>query len=90
MQVDESIYCSTLDSLEPDSDLTSPSGRLVLDYEDSRDWPSLGLEEADPVWVWLSLGTFGLDTVPSNWLAENNKSIGSLISLEEEPWHRSN
>ena len=35
MQVDESIYCSTLDSLEPDSDLTSPSGRLVLDYEDS-------------------------------------------------------
>ena len=89
MQVDESIYCSTLDSLEPDSDLTSPSGRLVLDYEDTRDWPSLGLEEADPVWVWLSLGSYSLDSVPNNWLAENNKSIGSVISLEEEPWRRS-
>ena len=69
------------------------------------------------VFVWLtgsaSANMYGLDTVPSNWLAEklgkllsapshkwgngtpfsseitNNKSIGSLISLEEEPWHRS-
>ena len=77
-------YCSTLDSLEPDSDLTSPVGRLVLDYEDTRDWPSLGLEEADPVLVWLSL-----DFVPNNYLAENNKGIGSVISLEREPWRRS-
>ena len=84
LQVDESIYCSTLDSLEPDSDLTSPVGRLVLDYEDTRDWPSLGLEEADPVLVWLSL-----DFVPNNCLAENNKGIGSVISLEREPWRRS-
>ena len=69
--------------------MTSPAGRLVLDYEDTRDWPSLGLEEADPVWVWLSLGSYSLDSVPNNWLAENNKSIGSVISLEEEPWRRS-
>ena len=47
MQFDESIYCSTLDSLEPESDLASPAGRLVLDYEETRDWPSLGLEEAE-------------------------------------------
>ena len=66
-----------------------------------------------PASVWRRLTLSGLDTVPSNWLAEqlgkllsapshkwgngtpfsseitNNKSIGSLISLEEEPWHRS-
>ena len=65
--------------------LTSPAGRL--DYEDTRDWPSLGLEEADPVWLWLD--SYGLDIVPNNWLADNNKSIGSIISLEEEPWRRS-
>ena len=81
LQVDESIYCSTLDSLEPDSDLTSPVGRLVLDYEDTRDWPRLWLEEADPVWVWLSLGSYSLDSV-----AVNSKRIGCVISMKEEPW----
>ena len=30
-------YCSTLDSQDPDSDLTLLVGRLVLDYEDTRD-----------------------------------------------------
>ena len=88
-QVDESIYCSTLDSLGPESDLASHAGRPVLDYEETRDWPSLGLEEADPVWVWLSLGSYSLDSVPNNWLAENNKSIVNVISLEEEPWRQS-
>ena len=54
---------------------------MMLDYEDTRDWPSLGLEEADPVWVWLSL-----DSVSNNWLSINNKRIRSVISMEEEPW----
>ena len=72
-QVDESIYCSTLDSLEPDS-LASPTGRLVLDLEEARDWAEL--QEAEPVWVWLSLGSYSLDTVPDNWLAESTRSIG--------------
>ena len=55
-------------------------GRLVLDYEATRNWPSLGLEEADLVWVWLSL-----DFVSNKWLSVNNKRIRSVISLEEEP-----
>ena len=32
------------------------------------------LEMADPVWVWLSLGSDSPDSVPNNW-------------LEEESWH---
>ena len=72
LQVDESVYCSTMESLDND-DPPTPSGRLVLDYEDQFDWDNM---ESDPVWVWVTLGSYSLDTIPSHWLSETNKSIG--------------
>ena len=72
LQVEDSVYCSTMESLDND-DPPTPSGRLVLDYEDQFDWDNM---ESDPVWVWVTLGSYSLDTIPSHWLSETNKSIG--------------
>ena len=76
---EESIYTSTLESLEP-------SGRLILDWEDQYEGPDWGRDD-DPVWVWVTIGGCRLDHVPQAWLAESTKSVHSL-SIEEEPWRR--
>ena len=79
LDMDESIYSSTMESLEP-------SGRLVLDWEDQYEGPDWG-QDTDPVWVWVTLGGCQLDQVPQAWLLESNMSVCSL-SIEEEPWRR--
>ena len=81
----ESIYCSTHESLEPE-ELLSPAGRLVLhDTDIDETWAQ---EQCEPVWVWLSLGSYTLDSVPGGWLETSLGSV-SLVSVEEEPWRRS-
>ena len=74
LDVDESIYCSTLDSLDNENVPLSPTGRLVFDYEDVYDWTQD--KESEPVWVWLSLGSFHLDSIPAQWLSDGTKSCG--------------
>merc|ERR1712013_122990 len=53
---EESIYTSTLESLEP-------SGRLILDWEDQYEGPDWGRDD-DPVWVWVTIGGCRLDQLP--------------------------
>jgi len=79
LDIEESIYASTMESLEP-------SGRLVLDWEDQYEGPDWG-HDSDPVWVWVTLGGCQLDHVPQAWLVESTKSVQSF-SVEEEPWRR--
>jgi len=79
LDIEESIYTSTLDSLEP-------SGRLVLDWEDQYEGPDWG-QDSDPVWVWVTIGGCRLEHIPQTWLVESTRSVHSL-SVEEEPWRR--
>ena len=84
LDTEQSIYHSTLDSL-------GPAGRLVLDEEDKYDDIQWETGEGETVWVWVSLGSCHLDTVPGQWISDGNKSVSSLSSVtsaEEEPWRR--
>ena len=78
--IEQSLYQSSLDTLEP-------AGRLVLDNEDKYDDIQWDRGEGDTVWVWLSLGSCHLDSIPAQWISDGNKSVSSLSS-EEEPWRR--
>ena len=77
---EESLYQSSLDSLEP-------AGRLVLDNEDKYDDIQWDRAVSQTVWVWVTLGSCHLDSIPAQWISDGNKSVASL-SLEEEPWRR--
>ena len=84
LELDQSIYCSTHESLDTE-DVSSPVGRLVLHDDDDDEW---GAEQSEPVWVWISLGSYHLDHIPGQWLETSVGSVQS-VSVEEETWRRS-
>ena len=102
---EESIYRSSMETLEPAGRLVLDyevkiSNRkytiLVItwislqDQYDDIQWETGSMET---VWIWVSLGSCQLDSVPGQWISEGNKSVSSLsslpgLSLEEEPWRQ--
>ena len=79
--------------MQADGDCCCNNSDSFLCYQDQYDdiqWETGGIET---IWIWVSLGSCQLDSVPGQWISDGNKSVSSLssapgLSVEDEPWRQ--
>ena len=88
-EVDESVYMSTMDTLEakkPQESTDAKESALesvvpVVDWEEQYNRE----QSVEERWVWLTASACNLSPLPSTWMPEERSSV-SGSGVEEAPW----
>ena len=93
-EVDESVYMSTMDTLEPQVDTKNrheskdakesvlhQSLVPVVDWEEQYNRE----QSVEERWVWLTASACNLSSLPTSWIPEERSSV-SGSGVEEAPW----